>query len=326
MSKKTGSGKSPQKSTYRAKNWAEYNAALRQRGSLTFWFNQDAITQWNYQGPTHRGAPFQYSDLAIQTMLTLMMIYDLQFRQVEGLMLSLVELMHLTLTIPDYSTLCRRRKKLQLELPVRRQNEPLHLVVDSTGVKVYGEGEWKVRQHGYSKRRTWRKLHLAVDGATGEIQAVQLTTNSIDDAAVVASLLGHIQPPISAFSGDGGYDKHKVYKGLNAKAQQQQSPICVNIPPRYDAKITQHGNSSLPPLARDENLRTIRKIGRKAWKQQCGYHRRSIAENAMFRYKTIFGARLRARLFESQRVEAILGCIILNRMLILGMPKAEKVN
>jgi len=326
MSQKTKIRKSTQKSTYRIQNWAEYNAALRQRGSLTFWFNEDAIAHWNYRGPTHRAAPFQYSDLSIQTILTLMAIYKLQLRQAEGLMLSLIELMHITLAIPDYSTVCRRRKKLPVVLPVRRRSEPLHLVVDSTGVKVYGEGEWKVRQHGYSKRRTWRKLHLAVDEATGEIQAMALTTNSVDDAAEVSSLLSQIQNPIAAFSGDGGYDKHKVYNGLNKRAQEQHAPIRINIPPRQNAKITQHGNSSQPPLARDESLRVIRKVGRKAWKHQSGYHRRSIAESAMFRYKTIIGSRLSARLYESQCTEAMVGCTILNRMLTLGMPKACQVK
>lgn len=326
MSKKAKSKKASRKSKYRIKNWAEYNNALRDRGGLTVWFSHEALAQWSYQGPQRRGAPFQYSDLAIQTMLTLMAVYGLQLRQVEGLMLSVVKLMQLSLAIPDYSTLCRRRKTLSITLPVRRQNEPLHLVVDSTGVKVYGEGEWKVRQHGYSKRRTWRKLHLAVDGTTGEIQAVELTTNNVDDAAEVAPLLKQIQTPLIAFSGDGSYDKHKVYNAITEKARQQESPIRANIPPRHDAKITQHGNSSLPPLVRDENLRAIRKLGRKVWKEQSDYHRRSLAENAIFRYKTIIGPSLNARLFASQAVEAVIGCTILNRMLTLGMPNAYKVS
>lgn len=326
MSKQAKSKKASRKSKYRIENWATYNNALRDRGSLTVWVSPEALAQWNDHRPRHRGAPFQYSDLAIQTMLTLMAVYDLQLRQVEGLMRSLVKLMHLALAVPDYSTLCRRRKTLSISLPVRRQNEPLHLVVDSTGVKVYGEGEWKVRQHGYSKRRTWRKLHLAVDGSTGQIQAVELTTNDVDDAAMVAPLLNQIQTPLTTFSADGSYDKHKVYHVLDERARQQESPLRVNIPPRHDAKITRHGNSSLPPLVRDENLRAIRKLGRKVWKERSSYHRRSLAENAMFRYKTIIGARLNARLFASQSVEAVIGCTILNRMLTLGMPNACKVS
>lgn len=326
MSKKAKSKKASGKSKYRIKNWAEYNDALRDRGSLTILLSPEALAQWNDQRPRHRGAPFQYSDLAIQTMLTLMAVYDLQLRQVEGLMRSLVKLMHLSLAVPDYSTLCRRRKTVSITLPVRRYDEPLHLVVDSTGLKVYGEGEWKVRQHGYSRRRTWLKLHLAVDESTGQVQAVALTTNDVDDAAEVAPLLKQIQTPLMAFSADGSYDKHKVYNVLTEKARQQESPIRVNIPPRRDAKITQHGNSSLPPLVRDENLRAIRTLGRKAWKEQSGYHRRSLAENTIFRYKTIIGPRLNARLFASQAVEATIGCTILNRMLTLGMPNAYKVS
>lgn len=312
------------KPAYRVKNWSEYNAALKQRGSLTIWFSNDVLSHWRHQGLPQRGAQLYYSDLAIETALTVKLIYHLGLRQTEGLMTSIVQLMGLSLDIPDYSTLCRRQKKLVMHLPASPRQKPIHVVVDSTGVKVYGEGEWKVRQHGLSKRRTWCKLHVAADEASGEILAVELTTHGVDDASQVRPLLAQINAPIAAFSGDGGYDKKKVYRTVAGRAQQQQRPIQINIPPRIDAKIIQHGNSTQTPLARDENLRAIREHGRRLWKEQNGYHRRSLVENTMFRYKTIIGPKLQARLFDSQRREVLLGCRILNRMTALGMPDSYK--
>lgn len=322
----SGSKKSKRKGIYKVKNWPEYNQTLKQRGSLTIWISREALKKWNYQGPALRGAQYKYSDLAIETILTLKVLFHLQFRQVEGLMHSIVELMKIDLDIPDYTTLSRRQKRLHIQLPVRRRKDPLHVVIDSTGVKIFGEGEWKVRQHGYSKRRTWRKLHLAVDEATGEIQTAELTTNNIDDAEELKPLLFKAQNLIEAVSADGAYDKTKSYVALINKAEQQQNPIQVNIPPRKDAKIVQHGNSSESPVVRDQNLRLIRKHGRKQWKELSGYHRRSIAENVMFRYKTIIGPTLKARTLEAQRVEAMIGCTILNRMTVLGFPQSYKVQ
>ena len=320
------SKKSKRKNKYKVKNWPEYNQTLKQRGSLTIWISREALKKWNYQGPARRGAQYKYSDLAIETLLTLKVVFHLQFRQVEGLMHSIVELMKLDLEIPDYTTLSRRQKRLQIQLPIRHRKEPIHLVIDSTGVKIFGDGEWKVRQHGYSKRRTWRKLHLAVDEATGEIQAAELTTNNIDDADEIKPLLSQTQNLIEAVSADGAYDKTKSYIALLNKAEQQKNSIQINIPPRKDAKIVRHGNSSEPPVARDQNLRLIRKHGRKRWKELSEYHRRSIAENVMFRYKTIIGPTLKARTLEAQRVEAIIGCTILNRMTVLGFPQSYKAQ
>jgi hypothetical protein len=312
------------KSSYRLRNWSEYNDALKKRANITLWFSDEALAHWQHQGPRQRGAQFYYSDLAIQTGLAVKAIYHLGFRQTEGFLQSVAKLMGVAIDIPDYSTLSRRQKSLAVPLATSSPREPVHVVVDSTGVKVFGEGEWKVRQHGVSKRRTWRKLHVAVNEATGEVLAVELTTNSVDDAAEVKPLLAKISTPISAFGGDGSYDKNKVYKTLADRAQQQRTLIQINIPPRKDAKIIQHGNSAQAPLARDENLRAIREHGRRYWKEQCGYHRRSLVENFMFRYKTIVGPKLKSRTFEAQQIEVQIGCMILNRMTVLGMPDSYK--
>lgn len=312
-------------SVYRIQNWSEYNDALRNRGSLTFWFSEEAIEKWYYEGPTKQGAQFAYSDLAIETALTFRSLFRLPFRQTQGFVQSLMDMMSLALEVPDYSTLCRRQEVLPVDLCVQNTSEPVHVVVDSTGAKVFGEGEWKVRQHGFGKRRTWRKLHLAVEEATGEILAETLTTNSLDDASQVDPLLAQIQQEIEAFGADGAYDKEKVYEALKNPPHQEAS-IHPIIPPRRDAKIQQHGNCKDPPLPRDENLRRIRKRGRKRWKQESGYHRRSIAETAMSRYKRTFGPALLAHTLERQKVEARTNCAILNRMASLGRPDSVKIE
>ena len=312
-------------SVYRVRNWSEYNEALKQRGSLTVWFSEEAIEKWYYDGPTQQGAQFEYSDVAIKTALTFRSLFRLPFRQTEGFVRSLIALMGLALQTPDYSILCRRQAVLQVELSVRDTSEPVHVVVDSTGAKVFGEGEWKVRQHGWSKRRTWRKLHLAVDEATAEILAATLTTNATHDAHQVVPLIEQIHRPITTFGGDGSYDKWCVYDAL-ADPPGQDAPITPVIPPQHNARITQHGNCKCAPLPRDETIRTIRKIGRKRWKTQSGYHRRSLAESAVSRYKRIFGPELLARTLHRQMVEAKTNCAILNRMTHLGMPESYKVE
>ena len=193
---------------------------------------------------------------------------------------------------------------------------PVHLVLDSSGFKVYGEGEWKVRQHGWSKRRTWRKLQLGVDEATGEIVAAVASEASVTDDDVVPDLVEQVNRPLAQVSGDGAYDKRKVYEALEATGAK------VTIPPRRDAKIWQHGNCEGEPWQRDENLRAIRRLGRKRWKQESAYHQRSLAATALFRLKTIFGATLRSRNFAQQATELFLRASALNRMTQLGMPES----
>ena len=294
---------------------------------MTVWFSAEAIQAWEYEGPAQRGAQFLYSDLAIETARTLRLIYHLPLRQTEGFVESLLHVMGLDLSAPDHSTLSRRQEGLSVALPTRTTQEPIHVVVDSSGLKVYGEGEWKVRQHGWSVRRTWRKLHLGVNEATGEIIAQTSTENSVDDAAQVTPLLEQIDAEVARLGGDGSYDKHKVFKALANPSHP--GPIEPIIALRKDVKIQQHGNCKAAPQARDEILRAIRHKGRKHWKRQRGYHRRSLAETQMFRYKQIIGDKLRARALANQQVESRLGCAILNRMTHLGRPdayKVEKVN
>lgn len=266
------------------------------------------------------GASDFYSDLAISTMATVKAVYQLAGRQCQGFLESLFELMKIDLTVPDHSTLFRRLGKLSLKLPVLPKSGARHVVVDSTGVKVYGEGEWKTRQHGISKRRTWRKLHLSVDEKTGEILAAVVTTNDMSDAEVLSALLDGVNGAIEQVSADGAYDQRKCYDAVRKRKAK------AAIPPRKGAKIWQHGNSKAERHNRDENLRRIRKVGRKAWKQESNYHRRSLSETTMFRFKTIFGDKLSSRQFDNQAVELFIKCAALNRMIQACKPDSYAVE
>ncbi len=266
-----------------------------------------------------RGAPRSYTDTAILCMATLEEVYHLPLRATEGLMLSVVKLLDVDLAVPDYTTLCRRRRSLEIELPRRRKQEPLHLVVDSTGIKVYGEGEWKVRQHGYTRRRTWRKLHLAVDEATREFVAVVVSTNDFKDSQVLPDLLEQVEDELKQVSADGAYDSRNCYDALRAREAR------AAIPPQKQAKIWRHGNTKAERHIRDENLRAIRRKGWREWKRESNYHRRSLAETQVFRVKLIFGERVRARKFEGQAAQMLVRCATLNRMTHLGMPDSFAV-
>ncbi|MGH9902137.1 MAG: IS5 family transposase [Pyrinomonadaceae bacterium] len=305
------------KQTYRLRNWKQYNAALVQRGSLTLWVSEDVLAAWNNTQRTgQRGKPATYTDAVILCMASVQEIYHLPLRATEGLLSSVVKRLGVGLAVPDHTTLSRRRKVLEVSLPRRCKSEPLHLVVDSTGVKVYGAGEWKVRQHGYSKRRTWRKLHLGADEATGEIVAAVVSTNNFTDGQVLPDLLAQVADDLKQVSGDGGYDKRNCYDAIGERGAR------AAIPPQKNARIWQHGNSREERLARDENVRACRRQGRAAWKRERGYHRRSLAETQMFRLKTIFGGRVSARSFAGQATQLLVRCAVLNRMTHLGMPES----
>ncbi|WP_445627651.1 IS5 family transposase [Nostoc sp. DSM 114167] len=316
------------KAQYKVKNWNAYDAALKQRGSITFWVNEEVIEQWRNQQKTGRkGASNYYSDVAMPsatrsgnaTMGTIQSVFHLPGRQAEGFLESLFMLMGIELAVPDRSTLSRRLSKLSMKLPVVPKDQAVHVVVDSTGVKVYGEGEWKVRTHGVGKRRTWRKLHLGVDSESGEILGAVVTTNDMADCEVLPDILEQIEQPIEQVSGDGGYDTKGCYNTISQRGAR------ATIPPRSNAKMQQpHPHSQ--PHPRDENLPRVNQVGRKQWKQESGYHRRSLSETAIFRLKTIFGGKLRRRFFDNQAVDLFLQCAALNRMIQLGKPDSYKVE
>jgi hypothetical protein len=304
------------KGTYRITNWRQYNESLVQRGSITYWFSDDVLAQWHHANRQRKvGHPFVYSDTAIECLLSLRELFRLPYRQTEGLARSLVELMEIEVEIPDYTSLAKRAATLPISLDVSRHTGPIDVVVDSTGLKVFGEGEWKVRAHGKSKRRTWRKLHLTVNPKTQEIEAEVLTENSGHDADQVDNMLDQVAVPIRRFYGDGAYDPWKVRDTLTTRRIKQI------IPPRHDAKIKRHGNTKGPSLPRDVAIRDIRRLGRKRWKEEIGYHRRSLSETAMYRIKCCFGNQLKNRELPNQRTEARLRSKILNHFTRLGLPK-----
>lgn len=322
MNKKhTTTKKKNKKKQYRIRNWRQYNQALVDRGSLTFWVSGDALESWiNTQKSGKRGKPIVYSAIAIQTTLTLQMLFRLPLRQTEGLLNSIFYMSEIPLRSPDYSTLSKRGETLPVNLTRRSRDKKIrHIVVDSSGVKVFGEGEWKVRQHGKSKRRTWRKIHLGIDPDTGEITVAKVAANSVHDSEVLPELLKAVPDPIEQVSGDGAYDKHDCYEAIEEKH------AFAAIPPQTNAKIWQHGNSSAPPHPRDQNLRRIRTVGRKRWKEEAGYHERSLAETGVFRFKTIFGDRVSARNLTGHVTQLLIRCRALNQMLDLGMPESYVV-
>jgi hypothetical protein len=238
------------KARYQVKNWREYNESLVRRGDVTLWFDASVIDAWEHDNAASKvGRPFIYSDVAVETLLTLRELFRLPYRQTEGFGRALAKLMEADVAIPDFTSLAKRAGKLGVSLDVPTAKGPIDVVVDSTGLKVFGEGEWKVRQHGVGKRRTWRKLHLTVDPATREIVAERLTENSGHDADQVEPLLNQVDRPVKTFYGDGAYDKWKVYDHL---AQRRIAPV---IPPQHNAKIKQHGNAAAEPLPRDEAIR-----------------------------------------------------------------------
>jgi hypothetical protein len=306
------------KGNYKITNWRKYNESLVQRGSITFWFSDEVIDEWHHANDCPKvGHPFVYSDRAIECLLVLRELFQLPYRQTEGFARSLALLMQVDLPIPDYTSLAKRATAMSISLDVGRHQGSIDVVVDSTGLKVFGEGEWKARKHGASKRRTWRKLHLAVNPNTQEIEAEALTENSGHDADQVDELLHQIDAPVDRFYGDGAYDQWKVYETLD---EQSVQPV---IPPRHNAKIKRHGNSSRPPLPRDVAIREIRRVGRTRWKEKTGYHLRSLSETAMQRMKCCFGNRLKNRELPNQRTEVRLRSKILNYFTHLGLPQFE---
>jgi hypothetical protein len=272
------------------------------------------LQQWKHPNDrTKVGRPFVYSDAAVECLLTIRELFKLPYRQTEGFGRSL----GVEAAIPDYSSLAKRAAKLNIALNVAGKQGTIDVVVDSTGLKVFGEGEWKTRTHCKSKRRTWRKLHLSVNPDTREIVAEALTENSSHDADPVAELLEQVDGQMGTFYGDGAYDKWKVYEGLAARN------IAPVIPPQHNAKIKQHGNGAAEPLPRDEAIRGIRQLNRSRWKREVGYHRRSLAETTMYGVKQAFEDRLKNRTLENQRTETRIRCKIINRFTQLGLPQFE---
>jgi hypothetical protein len=313
-------GSAKKKKQYKVRNWKEYNESLVNRGRIEVWLDPQALEKWKAKLQGKKGRARIYSDFAIETTLRFGKVFGQKLRQTEGLLNSVFKTAAVDLPVPDYSTLSLRGGNLDIALP-KNKKEKVILILDSTGLKVYGEGEWRVRRYGFSKRRTWRKMHLAVS-PDGEIRAALLTGNDVADCKAAPNLLKQEQAEIEAILGDGGYDRKNIYNACAARRIKE-----IIIPPQKNAKILRHGNiKSLPPHPRDENLRAIRKSTRKKWKRDSDYHTRSLVETAMFRFKTIFGDRLNARKIKNQITECLISLGALNTMAKLGMPDSYATN
>lgn len=310
----------PQRS-YRARNWPEYNRALKTRGRLGLWIDQSTIENWNEPRQKGKnGRPKAYSDEAIKCALTIRLMFNLPLRATEGFLSSLFGCMNLVLSVPDYTLICKRQKTLGLpNLQAKKASKkPItDIVIDSTGVKVYGEGEWKVKVHGTSKRRKWRKVHIAIDPETGEIVAEKTTDNDSGDAEELPRLLDQIKTNLGKVLADGAYDTCECHEEIQKRNAQ------AVIPPRSNACLWPEKGLDHP---RNKALFFIARNGSKAWKEKSGYHTRSLVETSMYRLKTIFTGRLKSRLLKHQKLECRLMCMMLNKLSSLGMPDSYPVS
>jgi hypothetical protein len=304
------------KTRYKVMNWRDYEAGLRKRGSLTIWFTEEAIAAWRAAPRTTPGGQARYSDLAVETSLILRTGFHQPLRQTEGLVGSLLGLMGLDLPIPDHTTLSRRARTLAVA--PQAVSGPVHLLVDSTGVKLSGPGEWLVEKHGTRRRRAWRKLHLGVDAKTGTIVASTLTSKEVDDAAELGSLLDQVEEPLAAVIADGAYDQENVYDTV----AEHSAEAAVVVPPRSTAVLS--ASAETDPTQRDRHIQVIAEQGRMAWQKTSGYNARAGAEGTMSRYKRIIGDTLRSHSRPTQETETRIAVTVLNRMLDLA--RSESVR
>ncbi len=279
--------------------------SIQRRGSLDFLIENEAIEKWEHSGKKVKGGNRTYSDFSIMVCLQLRQVFKFPLRQVENLMGSILRLMNLDLPVPDFSTLSRRTSSLNIKLPQYKLSKNTTIMIDSTGLKVYEAGEWAKRKRGYNRHKMWRKLHIVIDGDTQEIIACDLTPNSVNS-------------DYQKLIGDRGYDKWKVYDFLDCKGitpvinVQRNAVKSEKDTPSYKAR-----NNAVESL-QDEHQK-------KKWKKETGYSRRSLVETAFYRYKVTFRDRLLSRKLENQRVETLLNCAILNKMLSVGVTQNETI-
>jgi IS5 family transposase len=304
------------KTKYRVRNWASYDRALVRRGDITVWLSPEAIADWEPAGRGTRGGQRKYSDVAIETGLTLRLIFHLPLRQSEGFLTSLFGVMGIDLPAPDHTTLSRRGLHLQLRLRRLPPGEEMHLIVDSTGLSIVGEGEWAAVKHGGRGIQGWKKLHLAVD-RSGVIIAQALTAANVDDAITGIDLMEAIAGDLASVTADAAYDTVAFYDTAGARG------ATVVVPPNTTARVSRRRPRS---GARDRTIKKITKIGRRRWKKEARYHRQARVENAFFRYKSIIGDGLRARSLGGRVTEAVIACSVLNQMTELGRPESYSIR
>jgi hypothetical protein len=302
---------------YRVTNWPDYDAALVRRGALTVWFTDEAIAEWRASATGGRGGQLIYSALAIETALTIRLVFHQPLRQTEGLLRSIADVLGVDIAIPDHTTLSRRGVGLKVLPRHIHRAEPLHLVVDSTGLKIYGESEWLDAKQGHRSRRRWRKLHIGINAEALDVVVPELTPDDVGDVCAIPDLLEEIDSTVASLIADGAYDGEAVYDAV----AKRHPGAAVIIPPRATAVAHEAATNQ-----RDQHVALIAQHGRIGWQRRSGYNRRSLTETVIYRYKAIIGRRLCARSLLNQRTEAKIGCNALNRMTRLGMPVTVRMR
>ena len=312
------------KKAYQIRNWSSYNKSLAQRGSLTFWFSEDLLARWAAREDMTHGNQ-QYPDLIILSSLTIRQLFRLPLRATQGMIQSLLRLMNTQMKAPDYTTLCRRSKTLKIDLSIKPTGLKRHVLVDSTGVRVFGEGEWKVRQHGLAKRQLWRKLHITIDESDQTILSAKMTRCESLDGNQLPELLEEVKGEISQVTGDGAYDKKECYRAVFKRGAK---PV---FPPQHNAIVQRNKHKKEPALnLRDEVIEFMKRghdpeAQRKLWKETNHYHRRSLIESMMWRMKTLFGDEIRSRSFQNQCTDLMIRCRAINHINTLGMPDTKPI-
>ena len=297
------------KSLHPVVNWSQYNRSLINRGSLTFWVDAEAMNNWFHQDHHgRRGRSTLYTDQTICTFLMLKGIFNLSLRATQGLLDSLFELMNVPLCAPDYTCVSKRASTIKVSYRQPPKGQITDLVIDSTGLKVFGEGEWKVRKHGHEKRRVWRKLHLAVDPVSHDIVAAEVSLENVHDAKVLPTLLNPLRRQLGTVYADGAYDAKACHELITRKG----ATAC--IPPRKNAGLWEEGHP------RNDAVLVMRKEGLPHWKKASGYHRRSLAETAMCRFKQLLTGKLSLRKYNNQVGEVMAYVCAMNKLNALGLP------
>ena len=304
------------RSKYKTTNWKQYNESLINRGSLTFWIDESAIDQWRSEAKkSKRGRPRLFSDIAITTTLMVKRVFSMPLRALQGFINSVFRLAQIPLSCPHYSCISKRAKSVNVSFKPKTRGAIKHLAIDATGLKVYGEGEWKVKTHGTDgERRMWRKLHLAVDADTNDIVAAELSLSNVTDAEVLPYLLKQTRRKIIEISADGAYDTSQCYDAIRVK---RATPL---IPPRTNAVFWERYHPRNLAVACQKLYGS-----NKYWKSKYGYHQRSLSETAMYRFKTLLGGTLSLRHYNAQVGEAYAMVQALNKITGLGMPKTVRV-
>ncbi|MPS31892.1 MULTISPECIES: IS5 family transposase [unclassified Salinivibrio] len=303
------------KAKYKISNWKQYNQALINRGSITFWVDDAAIQTWHCkEHHGKRGRGFTFTDGAIETALMVKGIFKLPLRALQGFLDSIFGLMDVPLKSPSYSCISKRAKTVEVNYRLPSRGPIAHVVIDATGLKVFGEVEWKMRKHGKEKRRVWRKLHFAIDDSTHEVISAVVSLASVGDNEALPTLLNPLRRKIAQVSADGAYDTKACHQVLKKKG------IKPTIPPRSNAGYWEDGHP------RNAAVSALKSGNLANWKREEGYHQRSLSETGMSRYKTLLSPKLTLRNYNAQVGGALANVKVMNKVIRLGMPVSYRVD